>query len=242
MLKEEQTKEILLELYNLTLNLTIKYQPQYYYQYRGEIADLASEFYCEFLTPKGRGEKKESLLDKFDPSVTSLGYLTKVAVVRKLIDRSRADSVQVLSINALVDEYGDMINKAFNLSNEDFEEFDYEDDEFFKKRVLRSFLHLDEFNRNAIYAKLYELSSKLCKILTPNFRYIHSCPVQQVTDKTVVLYVPDYKKCINFSLEDGHPRGSIKPFHINTENITQYQSGFSRKTFEDYFNLGISEF
>lgn len=235
MKREEQTSEVLVELCNLTVMFTRKLQPKYYYQYRGDLYDLAMEFYCEFLTAKGRGEKKETLLDKFDPSVTSLPYLVKVAVSRKLIDRSRADRSSLTSIDRLVDEFGDLITKVFNLVENPNEE-EVEVDEYFKKRLVNSFDKLDDFTKNSIYSKLYDVASEFCQILKPVFMYIHDCPVQQITDKTVVLFVPDLHKCINFSLEDGHPRGKVRPFVIDTVGLVQYHSGFDRDIFEDFFN------
>ena len=116
MTKQQQTEEVKVQLFHLTLQFTRKYQPRYYYQYRGELYDLAMEFYCDFLTPKGRSSVKETLLDKFDPSITTLPYLVKVSTIRKLIDRSRADSTPILSIDALIESYGDLITKTFNLS------------------------------------------------------------------------------------------------------------------------------
>lgn len=91
----EQTPELKKELYDMILPFVRKYQPIYYAQYKGDIRDLASDMYVSFMTRKGRGEKKENLLDKFDPSVTVLPYLVKVAVQRKLIDYSRSDKGEV---------------------------------------------------------------------------------------------------------------------------------------------------
>lgn len=235
MKKEEQTPELLVELCKLTVMFTRKLQPRYYYQYRGEAYDLAMEFYCEFLTPKGRGEKKETLLDKFDPEVTSLAYLVKVSVTRKLIDRSRADKSDIVSIDRLVDEYGDLITKVFNLVERPDDE-ELMADEFFKRRLVQSYEKLDEFTRNSIYAKLYDVASQFCEVLRPSFMYVHGCPVQQITDKTVVLFVPDLHRCINFALDDGHPRGKVRPFVIDTKGLVQYHSGFERELFEEFHN------
>lgn len=235
MLKCDQTSEVLVELYELTIMFTRKLQPKYYYQFRGDVHDLAMEFYCEFLTPKGRGEVKESLLDKYNPEITSLPYLVKVSVTRKLIDRSRADRVQLVSIDALITEYGDLMTKVFNLIDDVIDE-ELDGDRFLKEKVAKHFYQLDEFTRNSIFAKLYDSSSPLCDSLAPTFKLVHDCPVQQITDKTVVLFVPDIHKCINFSLQDGHPRGSIKPFFIETKGLELYHSGFDRDLFEDFLN------
>lgn len=89
---EEQTPQLKKELYDMILPYVRKYQPLYYVQYQGDLRDLASDLYLQFMTRKGRGGKsKPNLLDKYDPEVTVLPYLVKVCVIRGLIDRSRAD-------------------------------------------------------------------------------------------------------------------------------------------------------
>lgn len=233
MTKQQQTDDVLVELFKLTLQFTRKYQPRYYYQFRGEVYDLAMEFYCEFLTPKGRGEVKESLLDKFNPEITSLAYLVKVSVQRKLIDRSRADRVQVLSIDEMIESYGDVMQKTFNLVDEVEE---VPDDAYYTKRLLSAFSNLDVFTKNNLVSRLYCECSPLVKILKPVFQYINNCPIQQVTDKTVVVFIPSFHKCINFALSDGHPRGGVRLPSLDTTGLTQYHSGFDRDVFEEYNN------
>lgn len=92
MKKEEQTDEVKTELYKLTQQFVRKYWRDYYPQYQGDIDDIVVDLYAGFLTPKSRVKgKEESLLDKYDPKVTSLPYLVKVAVQRGLIDAARKD-------------------------------------------------------------------------------------------------------------------------------------------------------
>lgn len=236
MTKDEQTPELKIRLHNLTQNFVRAYWQKYYYQYRGDLYDLAMEFYCEFLTPKARkGKPKENLLDKFDPSITSLEYLVKVSVIRKLIDRSRADFAVIVSIDKLVEEYGDLINQAFDLVTTDIPE-ELVDDQHFQRRVIKAFSTKDTFSQNVIFSKLFDLDSPLCRFLQPTLSYINDCPVQQITDKTIVLYVPQCHKCINFSVLDGHPKGELKPFVLTSTDYPQFQSGFSRESFENYNN------
>ena len=107
MTKEQQTDQVKLRLYRLTEMFVKHYQPLLYYQFRGEQADLVSDFYTEFLTPKSRVKGKEqTLLDKFDDSITTLEYLVKVSVQRKLIDASRKDKGE-RSFDALKENLGE---------------------------------------------------------------------------------------------------------------------------------------
>jgi len=238
MTKQQQTDDVLVELYKLTLQFTRKYQPRYYYQFRGELHDLAMEFYCEFLTPKGRGEKKETLLDKFNPEITTLPYLVKVAVTRKLIDKSRADSSMFVSIDELISEYGDVMQKTFNLI--DSSEDDIRDEAFQTRRIVKAFADLEDLAKNNLVSKLFSECSPLVKVLKPVFVYVDNYPIQQVTDKTVVAFVPILKKCVNFALSDGHPRGGVRIKSLDTTGLTQYHSGFDRDVFEDYQNELLS--
>lgn len=105
-----------LRLYNLTRQFVLKHSHHYYQQYHGDLQDLCQDFFSDFITPKCRpGGRKETLLDKYDSSVTSFEYLVKNAVIRKLIDRSRKDRTVSLSIDNLQEEYGDIITETFQL-------------------------------------------------------------------------------------------------------------------------------
>lgn len=124
--EEEQTPQLKKELYDMILPFVRKYQPIYYAQYKGDLRDLASEMYVSFMTRKGRGEKKENLLDKFDPSITVLPYLVKVAVQRKLIDYSRSDKKEV-SYDKGWDSEDDAKRLTLNLLSKNLSEEDLED-------------------------------------------------------------------------------------------------------------------
>jgi len=153
--KEEQTPQLKKELYDMVLTFVRKYQPLYYAQYKGDIRDLASDFYVEFLTEKGRGNKpKESLLDKYDPNITVLPYLVKVAVQRALIDRSRSDKGEINYLENYDDE-DDANRLTLNILSKNLEADDPEaleniefSDEFIdemKERFLN--LSIEEQNR-----------------------------------------------------------------------------------------------
>lgn len=233
--KSEQTSDLLLHLQELVVIFTKRYQPQYYYQYRGEFYDLAMEIYCDFLTPKGRGEKKETLLDKFDASITSLEYLVKVSVIRKLIDKSRANPLVFQSLDESLETKGDFIYSCMP-SLVDTKESSLNDEKFLTK-VETEFNKLPEAIRNQHYVALFECDSPLAKRLKPIIRFIHQSPIQQITDKTVVLFVPNFKKCIDFDRFDGHAKGKIQPFRLEREilpTLDRYQSLFSRSQFEEY--------
>lgn len=123
--KQNQTEEVKVRLYNLTTMFTKKYVHRYYKQFEGDVNDLASEYYLQFLTPKSRVKGMEqTLLDKFDGNITSLEYLVKVSVQRKLIDSSRQNPRNAVSIDRVVDEFGDMMIQNFNLVTSDEETVD----------------------------------------------------------------------------------------------------------------------
>ena len=118
--KAKQTEEVKVRLYNLTVMFTKKYVHRYYKQYQGEISDLATEYYISFMTPKSRIKgNEETLLDKFNEEITCLEYLVKVAVQRKLIDSSRQNPRNNVSLDSMVENYGDMVLDNLNLITEE---------------------------------------------------------------------------------------------------------------------------
>lgn len=107
--KEEQTDKIKTELYNLVRQFVYKYHTRYYPHYKGDLDDLVSEYYTQFLTPKSRIKgNEESLLDKFNPEITSLPYLVKQSVIRKLIDGERTDKREKNYTEKYDEETGDL--------------------------------------------------------------------------------------------------------------------------------------
>lgn len=108
---ENQTQEVFASLYNATKMFTEQLQPHYYKQFRGDVEDLASDFYMEFIEPKGAEHK--TLIDRYDrESVFGKDErhwhaYVKTAVTRALIDESRTHPWSVISMELLLDEYGD---------------------------------------------------------------------------------------------------------------------------------------
>lgn len=230
MLKSEQTKEVKIHLYNLTRNFVYKYIHQYYKQYQGDLDDLVSDFYIQFLTPKARIKGKEqSLLDKYDDSITSLEYLVKVSVIRKLIDRSRSDKGKV-SIDKRWDDCGDMTAIIFGLYDDQDADETVDSKEFTKsayKEVERHWNALDAYHKQVLQNKYAECRSALAinyrnlfdavigkkeeskpvEVLTLfvlDEDHLEECKVQQVTDKTIVAYFDD--KCYDFDRFTGLAR------------------------------------
>ena len=234
MRKEEQTQKVLLELCDLTLNFTRAYQPRYYYQYRGDVYDLAMEFYCEFLTPKSRKGTPESLLDKFNPEITTLPYLVKVSTIRKLIDRSRSDKYRLTSLDKLIE---DGVSPSFTLDFlSNIEDKVDLTEVSMRSKIITEFNKLEPLVRNTLFAELLQCKSPICDFLSPVLKTINGHPVQQITDKTIVLYVKAYRKCLNFDNITGIPRGNLRPFVLQERNLGKYHSGFSKTEFEDYNN------
>lgn len=106
--KEEQTDKLKERLYKLVQQFVYKYWRSKYPRYKGDVEDLVTDFYIQFLTPKARNGEKQSLLDKYNPKTTSLEYLVKVAVQRMLIDRARTDKNEMNYAEKYDEETGDL--------------------------------------------------------------------------------------------------------------------------------------
>ena len=226
MKREEQTEQVKERLYFLTLSFVRKYQPIYYKQYRGHLEDLASEFYCQFLTPKSRIKgQEESLLDKFDTTITTLEYVTKVSVQRMLIDRSRRDKHPVVSIDKFVDEYGDLITKTFSLSTTEEDTVDsIEFTQDFKEDVRLAFSKLTKKAKENFIKTYLEVRNVIAKEYSTLFDSCFEMPVDitfevqidnavadyvctQITTKTVCLEIEG--KIYNFDRFTGAGRGKL---------------------------------
>lgn len=166
--KEEQTDALKEELYKLVQQFVWKYWRMYYPQYKGETSDLIVDFFEQFLTEKGRGEKKENLLDKFDPSMTSLPYLVKTAVIRMLIDRSRTDKGEVNYSEQYDEETGELsLDFLSNLVNEDevsIDEIEFTPEQIFEIRDLYD--ELPEADKKH-FIRMYK---EVKNVLAPNFQ------------------------------------------------------------------------
>jgi hypothetical protein len=218
MTPEAQTEEVKVRLFYLTSQFTKKYVHRYYKQFEGDINDLIMEYYLEFLTPKSREKGKEqSLLDKYDSRITSLEYLVKVAVQRKLIDSSRSNPYNSVRIDFFQDEYGDCIAEAFGLTvNQDDPTGCIADNRTFTKEeasvIKMKFESMPDETKEAWVKQYREMRSALSgqyqllfdyliadmkkEEVKPAMRFslsvenagnILTCACQQITDKTVCL-------------------------------------------------------
>ncbi len=250
MKKSEQTEEVKVKLYQLTDQFTKKLVHRYYKQYTGSIEDLVMEYYLDFLTPKSREKgKEESLLDKYDDKVTSLPYLVKVAVARKLIDSSRQNPISLLRIDNYVEDYGDCITAAFDLA---VEPEDGVDDKMFSLKEaqnlkLRFESYTDE-SKEMFYKQYQDVKCALTKVYQDLFDFIFSgyeqdrevvedeqsvnmllsvegigdCDVQQVTDKTACVYIESVGLVVDFNRVTGEARGKTYKGFSLTKAAVEY--------------------
>lgn len=239
--KSQQTEKVIAELYKLTRQFTKALIPRYYYQYRGDPNDLASEFFVQFMTPKASGDRpKESLLDKFDASITSLPYLVKVSVIRKLIDQSRQHPQIVESLDFALEDKGDNILFVANEYAEGQKKTIFKEGALVEK-IKKEFNKLSEETRNQLFVELFDSDSTLVPFLEPAIRKIRNCPIQQVTNRTLVLFIPIAQSYVSFDVETGKPRGSFRPFNLNSEELAQvkqlvsYHSQFTKELLQEYF-------
>lgn len=129
---ENQTPDVLASLYEATIEFTRQLQNHYYKQYHGDVDDLASDIYMEFLEKKGI--EKKSLLDRFDGENIEgrneqrwYAYI-RTAVMRALIDESRTHPWITSSFDAMLDDSGDSEQLDVCLRDEpSIDEYDYED-------------------------------------------------------------------------------------------------------------------
>ena len=221
--KSLQTPELKKQVYDLTSKVVRAYQKLYYVQYQGEIEDLVSSFFLDFITPKSREEgKEESLLDKYDGSVTSLTYLVALSVKRKLIDESRKDKNEVrFQIN--YDEKGDCILDRLNLFTPAEEQptvdevsFDHEQYLNIAKRYSKlspaakeAFRSTFIEQRNVLapaFRKLFDFVLKSDTKVSGKFLTVagRKCKVFQVTDKSVQIVIDN--EIVTFNRETGQSR------------------------------------
>lgn len=216
--KSEQTDKLKKEVYDLVLSLTRTFQPLYYKQYKGDIRDLASEFFTSFLTEKGRGEKKESLLDKWNPDITNLTYLLKVAVVRKLIDYSRSDKGERNFVENFDEDDKsklslDYIANITPESEETLESLDFSPE--FIEEMKSKFETLSSDEQKAFFRKLKHYRNKEGGIYS-NFDELFSHLEPKSAKGTIVISGkrPDYE--VTFTSEDGTTTSQV----IRSRNMT----------------------
>lgn len=168
--KSEQTDKVKTELYNLTLQFVRKYWRDYYPNYKGELEDLAMDMYEGFLTPKSRVKgKEETLLDKFDPNVTTLPYLVKVSVQRGLIDAARSDKRESNYTEKYDDETGEL-SLDYLVSHLDTEpDIQIEDIVFDEEEIAEL---RDKFDglKPSVKTQFKKSFNEVKNVLSPNFR------------------------------------------------------------------------
>lgn len=240
-MEKERQEQLKVRLYNLTFMFVKAYKPKYYYQYQGDLEDLASDIYCEFLTPKAsKGREKQTLLDKFDDSVTSIEYLTKVCVIRKLIDKSRQDPTIRVSLDRLIEGKGDSIAKALNLVDSTPAQSALAS--ITKRRIKERYETLSDDEKNKVYSVAVQIESEMCTELKPCIPEIHGCLVQQITDKSALLYVKAWRTLITFDIKTGNARGSRVPFTLTDEELESlknhrgFTSHMTKELFLDYMS------
>lgn len=206
----DQTEEVKVRLFKLTQQFVRKYVSRYYKQYNGVVDDLVMDYYVEFLTPKSREIGKEaSLLDKFDENVTTLPYLVKVAVQRKLIDSSRTDKGEKNYTADYDEETGDLsldyISEHIDEPDIQIEDIQFSDDQIAELRDMydemgekekKAFLDYYGEVKNTLSPNFKELFMDLtgevdltdAKVSitgkAPNFHVIIKANGKQVTNKT----------------------------------------------------------
>lgn len=201
MTEQEQTEQVKLELYKLTEQFVKKYQWQYYKQFKGDINDLVGDFYADFLSKKGRGSVKESLLDKYNPDVTSLAYLVKQSVIRKLIDKSRGDKGEVSydQVKGPDDEdnttAADYFGNKAGISSQNYGnlEFDYDDSTILQAKKL--FKQLPDEDKYAKIIWFNDLKDELDSVVKSFFKKVFTpnSTMALLLDKGVAA-VPEFEK------------------------------------------------
>lgn len=265
MLKYEQTDEVKIRLFHLTRQFVYKYVHKYYKQYHGDLEDLVFEYYTSFLTEKSREKgKEESLLDKYDPKVTSFEYLVKIAVTRKLIDSSRSNPYSVFSIEKMHESYGDMMTRVLGLTTEDEEHLHRADSEIpitIQMECCSRWDMLDE----EIKLKIYEQYEEVQNILAPAFKKMFSSvfqdyqkpvvepqffdmvlvlvtqdgvkvevPCQQVTEKTACVFYNG--DVLDFNRFTGESRRKAYEYlHLAKESVD-----YIKENIKDVFKSGYS--
>lgn len=174
MKRSEQTEELKVRLYSLTRTFVHKYMHRYFKQFTGNPEDLIMEYYIEFETPKSREKgKEETLLDKWNSEITSLEYLVKVSVQRKLIDSSRQNPYNSIRLDNYIDDYGDCITKAFELTTEqDDEQGALTDLKVFTMEEARYYKHKFELLADNIKEGLYTRYDEMRSAILPAYRQL----------------------------------------------------------------------
>jgi len=240
MRKPSETDEFLIKVYNLVESFIAYYQPRYFYQYTGDIKDLSSELFLDMLTPgKRRGT---TILDDFKMDRPLEPYV-KTWVIHFLIDYSRwstrTHQDHVVYLTEECEKFGDLALYHYGITSSQEQD---EPIRLSKEELSSRFNTLDEDKANELYIALLEDESPYASALKPKLHYYHGQAIQQITDRTIVMYDPKRHRSFRWNLSDGKAKGSLRgegcdipekdlPFfkrHVN------YHSQFSKNMFDDY--------
>lgn len=133
--KRARLGDVKVKVWELVHKYVKVHQPYYYRQFQGDLWDLGQDIFESFMKAKARVRRvkdltgkvlkdeegndvrvrgrEQSLLDKYNPQVTSIEYLVKGCVIRKLIDYSRGDKVPFVRYQSLLEEFGDRVLVTF---------------------------------------------------------------------------------------------------------------------------------
>jgi hypothetical protein len=182
MTKEEQTSDVIEKLYFLTRTWVRKEWRNFFYQFDGDVDDLASDYFMSFMTAKSRtpGQEK-TFLDTFDPTVRTIEGYTRCCVVRKLIDSSRVRSHQYgkcdkVSLSGMIDanagnddqEIIDPAWEEMSVLPDVFEHENYSWEDI--RDIKQHFYNLSEHRQ----AKLKEQAIQFDADLSPEFKEMFS--------------------------------------------------------------------
>lgn len=214
-MRYQPTDDDLVLLYELTHKFTYALKNKYFIQYDGDLDDLASDYFLSFITPKSRTGEKLTIYDHYNPDweinptwENFEGYV-RSCVINKLIDSSRLESAhRHVSIDNYIEEFGDIITKTFDLSNEDEQETkDRLSDPKFIAKVIAEYNKLSVDKRNQFFFDLYDSNSTVVKFLRPKIHYVLGLPIYQVTDSNVMVYSKKLNRIVRFDRKDGHAKG-----------------------------------
>lgn len=135
--KRARLGDVKVKVWELVHKYVKVHQPYYYRQFQGDLWDLGQDIFESFMKAKSKARlvkdltgkvmkdeegnvmrvrgREQSLLDKYNPQVTSIEYLVKGCVIRKLIDYSRGDKVSFVRYQSLLEEFGDRVLVTFRL-------------------------------------------------------------------------------------------------------------------------------
>ena len=135
--KRARLGDVKVKVWELVHKYVKVHQPYYYRHFQGDLWDLGQDIFESFMKAKSKARlvkdltgkvmkdeegnvmrvrgREQSLLDKYNPQVTSIEYLVKGCVIRKLIDYSRGDKVPFVRYQSLLEEFGDRVLVTFRL-------------------------------------------------------------------------------------------------------------------------------